>query len=78
MFRFIPISFNQPLTYMEKDKSAIYLEARFSEADSIAYENEVADLIATKYIDDPADTTLITEIINDAYFERLEKYLYFA
>lgn len=78
MRRYTPISYSQPLSYMAEDKSITYLEARFSEADSIAYENEVRDLVATKYIDDPADTSLITALINDAYFERLEKYLYFA
>lgn len=76
--RYTPDSYDQPLSYRAEDKSATYLEARFSEADSIAYESEVRELVASKYIDDPADTTLITAIINDAYFERLEKYLYFA
>lgn len=78
MRHYTPIRYELPHTYRAADKSITYLEARFSEADSIAYESEVADLIATQYIDDPADTALITEIINNAYFERLEKYLYFA
>lgn len=78
MRRYTPINYSQPLSYMAKDKSITYLEARFSETDSIAYETEVRELVATKYIDDPADTGLISALINDAYFERLEKYLYFS
>lgn len=78
MRRYSPISYDQPHTYIAKDKSITYLEARFSETDSIAYENEVRALVALKYIDDPADTGLITALINNAYFDCLEKYLYFA
>lgn len=67
----------KPATYMERDSSALYLEARFSEEDSVQYEQFVAARVASEFIEDINDTAAIAALIGKIRFEALEPYLYF-
>jgi beta-glucanase (GH16 family) len=69
---------SKPSSFMEPDTSALYFEANFSEPDSTEYETTVANIVGTKFVDDPNDKDAINEMIWKVRIDALEPYLYFA
>src|SRR5690606_34233076 len=43
----------KPATFMEADSLTFYLETRFTENDSLFYENTIESLVASKFVEDP-------------------------
>lgn len=68
----------KPETFMETDSSTFYLETRFTEEDSMHYEQKVSDIIAAKFVENPDDTVAVTEMIGKIRMEAIEPYLYFG
>ena len=67
-----------PSTFMEKDSSVLYMETRFTIADSLNYEKAVSDIISTRFVEDLNDTISIANMIEQIRTEALEPYLFFA
>ncbi|WP_222165543.1 T9SS type A sorting domain-containing protein [Edaphocola aurantiacus] len=70
-------TYGKPETYKEKDGSAIYLQTRLSEEDSITLERNVYEAVANKMVEDISDTIAIHSMIDDVYMTNLEPYIYF-
>lgn len=70
-------TYGRPDTYRQEDSSAIYLQTRLNEEDSIALERNVYDAVANKMVEDIDDTVAIQSMINDVYMTNLEPYIYF-
>lgn len=69
----------KPETYMTKDSSAIYLEAKFESDTAInQYEQTVRQRVAKEFVEDLNDTAAIAKMIGRIELEELEPYLYFA
>ncbi len=69
----------QTETYMTKDSSAIYLEAKFeTTADITKYEQTVSARVAKEFVEDLNDTASIAKMIGRIELEALEPYLYFG
>lgn len=76
-YNYFAAVYSRPETYITEDNSAMYVEARFSEQDSVAYENQVNKIVSASYIEDEKDTVGIETMIANAYVESLDQYLYF-
>lgn len=68
-----------PDTYMMKDSSAIFLEAKFdAEADFDKYDQTVTTLIRNQFVEDLNDTASINTMIERIKLQALEPYIYFG
>lgn len=77
VFQYKAPSFAKPDTYIEKDGSAIYLQTRMNEQDSIDLEQNVRNMLRSKMVESVDDTIAINSMICDAYMTCLEPYIYF-